>query len=409
MIPRRTADDVDPYRTLDAYGIIDDGALATCDGTIAWLGPRAALPGDPERLAGEVIDVDGRCITPGLVDPHTHLIFGGERLGDFERRLAGETYVSAAHRSSDSGIAHTVAMTRAADDTTLFDAAAKRLATLVRNGATTVEIKSGYGLDVETELRLLALARRLGSELGVSVRATFLGAHVVPPEYAKRRDAYVTLLCDEMLPRIARGHLADAVDVFCETIAFTANETERIAAAATALGLPVKLHADQLSDGGGAGLAARAGAISADHLEFANEAGIAALAAAGTVAVILPGAYYFLRESRKPPLAALRAHGVPLALASDCNPGTSPILSLPAVMNLACLLFGFTPHEALLACTRNAARALGLRDRGELRTGMRCDLAIWDVSSPAELSYWLGADLCQETVVGGRSLDLNRR
>jgi imidazolonepropionase len=297
-------------------------------------------------------------------------------------------------------------MTRAADDATLFDAAAKRLATLVRHGATTVEIKSGYGLDVETELRLLALARRLGSELGVSVRATFLGAHVVPPEYAARRDAYVTLLCDEMLPRIARGHLADAVDVFCETIAFTASETERIAAAATALGLPVKLHADQLSDCGGAALAARARALSADHLEFANEAGIAAMAAAGTVAVILPGAYYFLRESRKPPLAALRAHGVPLALASDCNPGTSPILSLPAVMNLACLLFGFTPHEALLGCTRNAARALGLHDRGELRAGLRCDLAIWDVSSPAELSYWVGADLCTDTVVGGRTLDL---
>jgi imidazolonepropionase len=414
MRPRGDADDNDAYGAHDAYGIIEDGALATCDGTIAWLGRRTALPAAPERLTSEVIDVEGRCITPGLVDPHTHLIFGGDRLGDFERRLAGETYVSAAHGGSapgrsNSGIAHTVAMTRAADDTTLFEAAAKRLATLARNGATTVEIKSGYGLDVETELRLLALARRLGRELGVSVRATFLGAHVVPPEYATRRDAYLTLLCDEMLPRIASGHLADAVDVFCETIAFTACETERIAAAATALGLPVKLHADQLSDGGGAAIAARAGAISADHLEFANEAGIAALAAAGTVAVILPGAYYFLRESRQPPLATLRAHNVPLALASDCNPGTSPILSLPAIMNLACLLFGFTPYEALLGCTRNAARALGLHDRGELRTGMRCDLAIWDVTSPAELSYWLGADLCTETVAGGRPLEFNRR
>jgi len=383
----------------NAYGMIEDGVLATCDGKIAWLGPRGSFPGDVETAAGEVVDLAGRCITPGLVDPHTHLIYGGDRLGDFERRLAGESYAAAAREGS--GIGHTVAMTRGSDDATLFAAAAKRLATLIRHGATTVEIKSGYGLDVDTELRLLAIARRLGSELGITVRTTYLGAHMIPPEYADRREAYVALVCEVMLPRIAAGGLADAVDVFCETIAFTASETGRVVAAARALGLPLKLHVDQLTDGGGAALAAHAGALSADHLEYANDAGIAALAASGTVAVVLPGAYYFLREERKPPVAALRAHGVPLALASDCNPGTSPISSLPIAMNLACLLFGFTPYEALLGTTKNAALALGLHDRGELRAGLRCDLAIWDVASPSEISYALGADLCTGVVVAG--------
>ena len=382
-----------------AYRIIEDGVLATCDGTIAWIGPRAAFGDDVAASAADVVDAGGRCITPGLVDPHTHLIYGGDRLGDFERRLAGESYSSAAQ--GGSGIAHTVAMTRAADDETLFAAAAKRLATLARNGATTVEIKSGYGLDVETELRMLALARRLGAALGISIRATYLGAHAIPFDYAERRDAYVALVCDEMLPRIARDGLADAVDAFCETIAFSPVETERVLTTARGLGLPLKLHVDQLADGGGAALAARAGAISADHLEYASDAGIAALAAAGTVAVVLPGAYYFLREERKPPIAALRSNGVPMALATDCNPGTSPILSLPIVMNLACVLFGFTPYEALLATTRNAALALGLRDRGELRVGLRCDLALWDVTSPSELSYALGADVCAGVVVAG--------
>ncbi len=381
------------------YGIIDDGVIATCDGTIAWIGARTEYPGDPSSDARAVVDAGGRCITPGLVDPHTHLIYGGDRLRDFERRLAGESYVAASE--GGSGIAHTVAMTRTAGDTVLFSSAAKRVATLVRHGATTVEIKSGYGLDVATELRLLALARRLGSSLGITVRATYLGAHVVPPEFTDRRDAYVDLVCDEMLPKIAAEGLADAVDAFCETIAFSGAETERVANAARALGLGVTLHVDQLTDGGGAALAARVGALSADHLEYASDDGIAALAAAGTVAVILPGACYFLRETRKPPIAALRAHGVPIALATDCNPGTSPVASLPIAMNLACVLFGLTPYEALLGVTRNAARALGLRDRGELRVGLRCDLAIWDIHSPSEISYALGADLCAGVVVGG--------
>lgn len=383
----------------DPYGIIDDGALAVRDGAIAWLGKRSALPAAPATLAHEVVDANGYCITPGLVDPHTHLVYAGNRLGDFERRIGGAAY--AANAASGSGIGFTVAKTRSADEETLFSGAMKRLATLVRGGVTTVEVKSGYGLDVETEFRLLRTARRLQEAAGISVRSTFLGAHVVPAEYATDREAYVSLLCGTMIPRIAADGLADAVDAFCESGAFSVAETEQVLTAAQRHGLPVKLHADQLSDGGGAELAARFRAQSADHLEFTSEAGIAALAAAGTVAVVLPGAYYFLHETQRPPIAALRRHRVPIALATDSNPGTSPVTSLPIIMNLACVLFGLTPHEALLAVTRNAALALGLHDRGELRLGARCDLALWDVASPAELVYWLGADLCRGVVVAG--------
>jgi imidazolonepropionase len=382
-----------------AYGAIADGALAARDGAIAWLGERAELGDAPQRLAARAIDCGGRWITPGLIDPHTHLVFGGERVADFERRTGGESYVAAA--SGGSGIAHTVAMTRAASEETLYGAGMGRLRTMIANGTTTVEIKSGYGLDVETELRLLRVARRLGAELGITVRTTYLGAHVVPPEYADRRDAYLTLVCEEMLPRIARERLADAVDVFCDEIAFSPPETERVLAAARRLGLAVKLHADQIADTGAAALAARYGALSADHLEHTAEDGIAALAAAGTVAVLLPGAYYYLRETVQPPVAALRAHGVPIALATDCNPGTSPVLTLPAVLNMACVLFGLGAEESVAAATRNAARALGLADRGELRTGARCDLALWDVETPAELCYWLGASRCAGVVVAG--------
>ena len=383
------------------YGPIEEGALACRDGSIAWVGTAAALPAKPERLAARVIDAAGRWLTPGLIDPHTHLIFGGERVGDFERRIAGESYAAAA--GAGSGIAHTVALTRSAAEETLFHDAARRLRAMLANGTTTVEIKSGYGLDVETELRMLRLARRLGRELGITVRTTYLGAHVVPPEYAERRSAYLDLVCAEMLPQIAREGLADAVDVFCDTIAFTPGECSRVLTAAAACGLPVKLHADQIADTGAAALAAQYGALSADHLEHASDSGIADLARSGTVAVLLPGAYYYLRETVKPPVAALRARGVPIALATDCNPGTSPLLSLPAVMNMACVLFGLTPEESLSATTRNAARALGLDDRGELRVGLRCDLALWDVGSPAELSYWLGASMCAGVVVGGEA------
>ncbi|HEY0393554.1 MAG TPA: imidazolonepropionase [Candidatus Elarobacter sp.] len=385
-----------------AYGALGDGVVAARDGTIAWVGARAELDGDPLRLAERAIDCEGRWITPGLVDPHTHVVFGGDRVGDFERRVAGQSYTAAA--TGGSGIAHTVAMTRAADEETLYRDAAARVRAMIANGTTTLEIKSGYGLDAETELRLLRVARRLGRELGITVRTTYLGAHVVPPEYADRREAYLDLVCDQMLPRLAREALADAVDVFCDTIAFSARETARVLDAARRLGLAVKVHADQIADTGAAAVAAEHGALSADHLEHTSEAGIAALARAGTVAVLLPGAYYYLRETVKPPVAALRAHGVPIALATDCNPGTSPVLTLPTVLNLACVLFGLTPEEAVAGATRHAARALGLADRGELRAGARCDLALWDIGSPAELCYWLGASRCSGTVVAGEPL-----
>ncbi|MBC5801071.1 MAG: imidazolonepropionase [Candidatus Eremiobacteraeota bacterium] len=382
------------------YGALEGAALAAKDGAIAWLGVQSDLPDAPERLAVRVIDVGGRWITPGLIDSHTHLIFGGERVADFERRVGGERYAAAA--AGGSGIAYTVARTRACDEATLFRDALRRLRTHVANGTTTIEIKSGYGLDVETELRMLRVARRLDAESGISVRTTYLGAHVVPPEYAERREAYLDLVCDVMLPRIANERLADAVDVFCDTIAFSPPEAARVLATARALGLAVKVHADQIADTGAAALAARYGALSADHLERTDEHGVLALAAAGTVGVVLPGAYYFLRETVKPPLEALRRHGVPLALATDCNPGTSPLLGLPTAMNLACVLFGLSPEEALAGVTRNAARALGLADRGLLAVGKRCDLALWDVGSPAEIAYWLGGTCCAGVVVAGK-------
>jgi imidazolonepropionase len=386
------------------YGTIRDGALAARNGEIAWIGARSELADAPQRLAERVIDAGGRWITPGLIDPHTHLIFGGDRIADFERRVAGESYVAAA--SGGSGIAHTVTMTRAAGEATLVHTAAQRVRTMIANGTTTVEIKSGYGLDVETELRMLRVARTLGDTLGITVRSTYLGAHIVPPEYAGRRDEYVTLVCETMLPRIARERLADAVDVFCDTIAFSPRETARILEAARACGLPVKVHADQIADTGAATLAAAYSALSADHCEHTDPEGIAALAAAGTVAVLLPGAYYYLRETAKPPIAALRGHRVPIALATDCNPGTSPVLTLPTILNLACVLFAMTPEESVAGVTRHAARALGFGDRGELREGARCDLALWEIASPAELCYWLGASRCAGVVVAGAPLSV---
>ena len=382
------------------YGAIENGAIAAHQGRIAWVGERAELPAAPERLATAVVDAGGRWITPGLIDPHTHLVFAGDRVADFERRVAGESYAAAA--SGGRGIMHTVAQTRAASEETLAREAGRRLEVMIAAGTTTIEIKSGYGLEPETELRMLRVARALGRAYGITVRTTYLGAHVVPPEFRDRRDAYVTLVC-ETIPRLAADGLADAVDVFCDTLAFSPAEAARVLDAARGAGLPVKLHADQIDDTGAAALAARYGALSADHLERTDEDGVRALAAAGTVAVLLPGAFYNLRETARPPLAALRAHGVPIALATDCNPGTSPILTMTTVLNLACVLFGLTPPEALAAATRNAARALGLDDRGVLRVGARCDLALWDVGSPAELCYWLGASPCAGVVVAGVS------
>jgi imidazolonepropionase len=366
------------------YGAIADGALALADGRIAWVGARADLPAHaaPEH------DCAGALITPGLIDCHTHLVFGGDRAAEFELRLKGASYEEIAR--AGGGIRSTVARTRAASEQDLVAAALPRLDALLADGVTTIEIKSGYGLDTESELRMLRAARTLATLRPVTVKTTFLGAHAVPPEYAGRQAAYVDLVVDEMLPAVARAGLADAVDAFAETIGFTPDETARVFAKAAALGLPVKLHADQLSDLGGAALAAAHRALSADHLEYSSEAGIAAMARAGTVAVLLPGAFLVLRETQRPPVAALRAQGCRIALASDCNPGSSPALSLAMMLPLACALFRLTPEEALAGVTREAAAALGLADRGVLAPGRVADLALWDVAGPAALGYWLG-------------------
>ncbi len=384
------------------YGAVADAALAIAEGRIAWLGPRADLPGRPERLAATVHEGGGRWMTPGLIDCHTHLVFGGDRAREFELRLEGASYEEIAR--AGGGIVSTVAATRAASEDALLEGARRRLAVLLREGVTTVEVKSGYGLDTESELKMLRVARRLGDDLPVSIATSFLGAHAVPPEFAGRQAAYVDLLCEEMLPAVARSGLADAVDAFCEGIAFTPAETERLFAAARGLGLRVKLHADQLSDLGGAALAARFGALSADHLEYASDESVRAMAAAGTVAVLLPGANYFLREARKPPVAAFRAHGVPMAIATNCNPGSSPALSLLLMLSMAATLFRLTPEEALAGVTREAARALGLGDRGVIALGKRADLALWDIADPAELAYWMGGNPCRAVVVNGVAL-----
>jgi len=385
------------------YGAVEDAALAIADGRIVFAGPRRDLPepGEPASLARTVHDGRGRWMTPGLIDCHTHLVFGGGRAREFEMRLRGASYEEIAR--AGGGIVSTVSATRAASEEALHDGAAARLRGLLAEGVTTVEVKSGYGLDTASELKMLRAARRLGETLPVSVTTTFLGAHAVPPEYAGRQDAYVDLVCDEMLPAVAASGLADAVDAFCEGIAFTPQETARIFDRAAALGLKVKLHADQLSDLGGAALAAGFGALSADHLERTGEDGVAAMAAAGTVAVLLPGANYFLRETHLPPVELLRRHGVPIAIATNCNPGSSPALSLLLMLSMACTLFRLTPEEALAGVTRNAAAALGLAaDRGTLEPGKRADLALWDIAHPAELAYWIGGNPCAVVVRDGK-------
>ena len=381
-----------------SYGAIEQGALASRAGRITWLGPMAALPA---AEAEETLDAAGGWLTPGLIDAHTHLVFGGNRAGEFEQRLKGASYEEIAR--AGGGIGSTVRATRAADAAALEAAARPRLARLMAEGVTTLEIKSGYGLDRETELRMLEVARSLGETPAVDVRTTYLGGHALPPEYAEDRQGYLDLVCEAVLPEVAARGLADAVDAFCERIAFTPQETARIFDAAKRHGLPVKLHADQLSDTGGAALAARHGALSADHLEYASEDGVRAMAAAGTVAMLLPGAFYTLRERQKPPVEALRRHGVPIALASDCNPGSSPATSLLLMLNMACTLFGLTPEEALAGVTAHAARALGLeRDRGTLEVGKRADLALWRIGTPAELAYWLGLAPLEIVLKDGR-------
>ncbi len=368
-----------------ALGILEAGALACRDGRIAWVGPVADLPG--EWRSAEVHDVAGRWITPGLVDCHTHLVFAGDRSDEFEQRLAGVPYAEIARWGG--GIAASVRATREASEDDLVRAALPRLDALIADGVTTVEIKSGYGLETAPELAMLRAARRLAEERPVSIAATYLGAHAVPP--GGDRGAYLRSIVEEAIPRIAAEGLAEAVDAFHETIAFTAQETAAVFEAAARHGLKVKLHADQLHDNGGAALAARFGALSADHLEYTNEEGAAAMARAGTVAVILPGAFYVLRETRKPPVEAFRRLGVPMAVATDLNPGTSPVASLRLCAHMACTFFGLTVEEAWLGMTRHAARALGREGEvGTLEPGRWCDLAIWNVERLAEVVAWIG-------------------
>ena len=371
-----------------AFGTIRDGALAVSNGGVAWVGARKDLPATLRAR----VELDGRggWLTPGLIDCHTHLVYAGNRAREFERRLAGASYEDIAREGG--GIQATVRSTRAASEEQLLRESEPRLRRLLDEGVTTVEIKSGYGLDPANELKLLRVARRLGAANGIDVQTTLLAAHAVPAEYAGRAGDYLELVCEETIPAAARDGLADAVDAFCERVAFSPDETRRVFAAARAAGLRVKLHADQLSDSGGAALAAEFGALSADHLEHANDAGIAAMANAHTVAVLLPGAFYCLRETRLPPVAALRAEGVAMAIATDCNPGTSPVTSLLLMLNMACTLFRLTPAEALAGVTRNAARALGLNDRGRLEAGFRADLVLWGIDEPVELAYAVGAN-----------------
>ena len=380
-----------------AYGAIEDGALLVRDGRIVWVGARADLPA---HEAVETDRLDGRWVTPGLVDCHTHLVFGGDRSGEFEQRLGGATYEEIAR--AGGGIVSSVAATRAASEDQLYASALGRLAGLKATGVTTVEIKSGYGLDHDSELKMLRVARRIGREAGVRVRTSYLGLHAVPAEWKTDRARYVDLAVDDILPAAHAGGLVDAVDAYCEPIAFSTEEVGRLFDRAKALGLPVKLHADQLSDGGGAALAARYGALSADHVEHSDEAGVKAMAGAGVVAVLLPGAWLMLRETVLPPMDLFRKHGVAMAVATDCNPGTSPLASMTAAINLACVQFRLTPEEALAGATRIAARALGLEDEiGTLEAGKAADLAVWDIERPAELAYWLGKPLLARRMVGG--------
>ena len=389
--------------TLDAktgYGLVEDGALAWKDGVLAYVGPRVGLPGAAEDLADEVIETDA-LITPGLVDCHTHAVFAGDRATEFELRLEGASYEDIAR--AGGGILSTVRAVREADEAELLRQSEPRIAALIRDGVTTLEIKSGYGLDFDNERKMLRVARQLGERYGIEVRTTYLGAHALPPEFKDDADGYVDAVIAWM-PRLQAEGLVDAVDAFCEGIGFTPAQTRRVFEAARTLGLPVKLHADQLSDLGGAALSASFDGLSADHIEYTNDGGVRAMAEHGTVAVLLPGAFHVLRETKLPPMGALREYGVPMAVATDCNPGTAPLLSLRQAMQLACTHFKLTPEEALRGATVNAAKALGLQDRGVLRAGLCADFALWQVQRPAELCYWLGGHLLQASYAGGRRL-----
>lgn len=377
------------------WGFIERGAVVTEDARIAWVGAEADLPAMGNAITEEH-DLDGALLTPGLVDAHTHLVYGGQRAHEFEMRLQGASYEDIAR--AGGGIRSTVTATRAASEDALFASAARRLATLRAGGVTTVEIKSGYGLSFDDEAKCLRVARRLGRE-GVTVRTTSLAAHALPPEFEGRADDYIAAVC-EWLPKWHAEGLVDAVDAFCERIAFSTAQVERVFETAKSLGLPVKLHAEQLSDSGGAELAARFKALSCDHLEHLSAAGVAAMRTAGTVAMLLPGAFHFLRETVLPPVAALREAGVTMAVSTDHNPGTSPTLSLPLMIHLACVDFRLTPEEAVRGATVNAARALGLADRGALVAGQRADFALWNLEHPRELAYWFGHPACRRVIVG---------
>lgn len=371
-----------------AYGLIENAAVAVENGRIAFAGPMTGLPAGAAATTTD--DLAGALITPGLIDCHTHLVYAGDRAAEFEARLNGKTYEEIAR--AGGGILSTVRATRAASEEELVEAALPRLDALIAEGATAVEIKSGYGLTLADELKMLRAARRLGAVRSVRVTTTLLAAHALPPEYRGRADDYIAHVCGEIMPAAASEDLADAVDGFCEGVGFSPAQIGRVFDKAAALGLRVKLHAEQLSDLGGAKLAARYGALSADHLEYLKPEDAPALAKAGTVAVLLPGAYYFLRETKPPPVAALRAAGASIALATDCNPGTSPMTSLLLAMNMGCTLFRLTPEEALAGVTRNAARALGFGDAGTIEPGKRADLCVWRVKHPAELAYAIGAN-----------------
>lgn len=385
-----------------AYGTIRDGLVAIEGGSIIWLGSALEAPEALVRDPGEVMDLDGGWATPGLIDVHTHLVFAGTRADEFARRLAGASYEEIAR--TGGGILSTVYATRAASHEELSRSAGRRLATMVDHGLTSVEIKSGYGLDVETEMRMLRVGRGLAGTHGVSVSTTLLAAHALPPEYRDDRRGYLDLVCGEMIPEAARAGLADAADAFCEPIAFSPEECERVLRSAADHGLTPRLHADQLTDSGGAELAARLRARSADHLEHTSQAGVSAMAEAGTVAVLLPGAFYALGETRPPPIQALRDAGIPLVVATDLNPGTSPVASPLMALNLACTQFGLTPVEALAGMTREAAPVLGFADRGRLEVGLRADVACWSIEDPAELAYWIGANPCRGVIAGGARL-----
>ncbi len=374
------------------------GAVVMADGLIAWVGPADTLPA--AYADAETLDMQGRLITPALIDCHTHIVHGGHRAREFEMRLEGASYEEVAR--AGGGIVSTVAATRAASEDELLAQTLPRLDALLAEGVSCVEVKSGYGLDIETELRMLRVARKLGEQRPVRVRTSFLGAHAVPAEYAGRADAYLDEICIPALRQAHREGLVDAVDGFCEGIAFSPAQIERVFVVAQELGLPVKLHAEQLSHQGGTALAARFGALSADHVEYATEADAVAMGRSGTVAVLLPGAFYSIRETQQPPVGAFRQHGVPMALATDCNPGSSPLTSLLLTMNMACTLFRLTPDEALRGLTVNAAKALGLADTGVIAAGMRADLAVWNVESAAELSYRIGFNPLHTRIYGGQ-------